>query len=145
MATAALAQFLRVFSGSTDQLKLQNYFIGQTVDSYDFGAFETSGTIVSTGTEQTGLTLTFPYSKSRQDFADQAFANGWLVEMTMYQFNPDTPSAKTLIARMVGEVVSIESNLQVVALTVGSSLEPIGAQIPPRKYTTTLVGTPPTL
>jgi hypothetical protein len=142
--TAALAQYLRVFSDAGDQLKVQNYFVNQTVEGYTFAAFETSGTIVSTGTEQTGLTVTFAYSKKQQDFVDTAFANRWLVEMLIYQFDPSAFHLKKLITRMVGEVISTEFDLQTISFGVGSSLEPIGVQIPPRKFTATLIGTPPT-
>ena len=65
----------------------------------------------------------------------------------MYEFDTldgnNAPQAgQELIASYVGEVVGAGGPFESISLELGSSLSPVGAQVPPRKYTSRLIGVP---
>jgi hypothetical protein len=67
----------------------------------------------------------------------------------MYEFDTLAEGAASgpvavqdLIASYVGEVVGASGTFESISLELGSSLSPVGAQVPPRTFTTRLVGAP---
>jgi len=76
-----------------------------------------------------------------------ALSLNWFCEVKLYEFNAQLsqagpPSGQTLIASVVGEVTGISGSFTSITVTLGSGLAPIGSQVPPRQYTTALIGTP---
>jgi hypothetical protein len=77
----------------------------------------------------------------------QALNEARLAELQFYEFDTilgnSTPQAgQTLIASYLGEVVGVSGSFTSIQVELGSSLSPIGAQVPPRKFSSLLVGAP---
>ena len=51
-------------------------------------------------------------------------------------------STQTLIAEFTGQVQGLSGNFTRLELELGSALAPVGAQVPPRKYNSFLIGAP---
>jgi hypothetical protein len=148
------AVFLRLWEPTANAtgLALQNFYrqgpITIGADSYQFLDFTVDG-LANTGTaDQNELTLTFPGLTAISTAADDAMAEGWLATITVYQFDqaakPDTPPAgQVVLLTAIGEVTGGSEDFPAtVTITVGSALESLGAQVPPRRFTSALVGTP---
>ena len=72
-----------------------------------------------------------------------------LMGIYSYEFDTLQPGGEiaplddqTFVAAIVGEVVGARSTLESIEVELGSSLSPVGAQIPPRLFSTQLVGVP---
>lgn len=151
MATGGIAQFLRVYDSSdTDRILWQNYWPGQFVDDHAYMPF-VAGSITSNQTGmQESISIQMPATPLAFDLVQAATASGWLAEMSVYQFDITTatetpPGSKTLTGRFTGEVIGGGMTLSMITMTVGSSLAPIGINVPVRKFSTGLIGAPPKL
>jgi hypothetical protein len=51
-------------------------------------------------------------------------------------------SSQALIASFVGEIIGIGGSFTELTIELGSSLAPVGAQAPPRNFTSILIGAP---
>lgn len=143
---AAFATF-RQSNYSTIVQRYQSYWPGQTVDSHSFYPFN-CGSIISNATGgQQSLTVEFAISQAIVDLIEAGLTNSYFVEMSFYQFTPTAtgapPTAKTLFASYIGELINASQNETAISIQIGSSLNPVEAQAPPRKFTTTLIGEPP--
>lgn len=145
MTTTALCQFVRVLNGSTVQYAAQNYYIGQTVDGYPFAPFTVGPAVAASSADENESELLFPYSRADWDFFYGAFTAGWIADILYRQFTPIEGAVPpmTLIARYTGEIVEVGFTVTGISVKLGSALSPIAAQIPPRKFSTTLTGDPP--
>ena len=143
MSTVALAMFLRFSNG----FNVQNYWHDQVVDGCQHYPFDADGIVSSRGSVQSAYAVTFPIDAVTISLLEDGLASGWTAAVELYQFTPEQsgapPGAKTLISRYAGEIIGGTVNETTVAVELGSSLDPIGSQMPPRVYTTTLVGEPP--
>jgi hypothetical protein len=144
----AIAQFLHVFTptGATIN-RWQNFWINTTVDSHTFFAFD-GGAIFSRITPSSdSLNIVFPVSNTLLSLVENGLALRYLATLDLYQFVPNAdgaaPSIKTKIASYTGEFSSAVVNDLTVTLQIGANLDPTEAQVPPRKFTTSLVGRPP--
>ena len=77
----------------------------------------------------------------------QALNEARLAELQVYEFDTllgnSTPQAgQSLIASYLGEVVGVSGGFTSIQMQLGSSLSPVGAQVPPRKFTSNLIGSP---
>lgn len=140
------AQRLRVFTPDlTLKAAWQSYWVGETVENHSFLTYETGVIVTSnTGDSQT-LEVVLPASGDLQDFIDTAYRDGYLFETEILQFD----SASTLVpppyytvAQYVGTIESARTDGVSISLTLGNSLNPVGAQVPPRRFTTDRIGTP---
>jgi hypothetical protein len=144
----AQSQWVRVYAGATNHARWQSYYPGQTIDGYTHLPFTTDGVAVTQTGDQASMSLTLPATPSVVTLVETAIANNYLVDIKIYQFDPDAvfftnpPSGHTLIASFVGEIIGGSENRTTITLEIGSSLSPVGVQIPPLKYTTALVGEP---
>lgn len=148
MAALALCQYLRIFVGGSTYHQWQNYFVGQTVEGYVHRPFSAGGIEVSVDGDQSSMTVTLPATAENHQIVEAAIAGAHLVEIQIYSIpTSDTsgPSTKSLVAQYIGEVIAGSSTETELTIEIGSSLDPVGAQVPPRKFTTTLIGEPPRL
>jgi hypothetical protein len=148
------ATFLRLFEPTTGgtQLTVQNLYrqgsILQGGDSYQFLDFTVDGLASTGNADGTELTVNLPGLTAISSAADDALEEGWLAAVTVYRFEaaapPDAPPAgQVTIIDTIGEVIGGgEEFPRSVTITIGSALETLGAQVPPRRFTTALVGTP---
>lgn len=145
MATG-IATFLRVYTGITDIAKYQNYEVNTTIDGHSYLPFDTGSITFSAAGDQNSMRVRFPYTSTLRKRVEQIINYAWLVEIEIYKFTPDAtgsiPATKTLATRFTGQGISGSLGLGAITLELGSSLSPIGAQIPPVIATTTLIGEP---
>ena len=143
----ACAQYLEITDASSIvRHRWQNYYLNSNVTYsgvvWNYQEFSADGLVDG---QQTSLNVTMPATPLVLSMLNSALAEGWLVEVFGYQFdmlggNTTPQSNQSLTASFLGEVIDARGGLYDVSMALGSSLAPVGAQFPPRKLTTQLVG-----
>nr|BAR34298.1 putative phage minor tail protein [uncultured Mediterranean phage uvMED] len=147
--TVGLAQFLTVTDASGTVLdRWQNYWINETVDGFAFAPFNVAGLIskVSSGAES--VEIQFPATPDNATMIELGMQLYYIATIEQYQFLPPVsgvPSSKTKIGFFTGEFQSAEFNESSLLLGVGANLDSTESQVPPRNFTTVMVGFPPKL
>jgi phage-related protein len=144
------SQYLRIFTaGGGTRHRWQSYYSYRPVTwqgaEWSYVAFTADGFTAGVSGDETNVTISAPATPLVQQAFEQAVIDGQFVEMLMYQFNSAvsniTPlSSQVLIGRYVGQVVGGIVTATTFALQLGSALSPVGAQFPPRKLTTAIMG-----
>lgn len=147
----AQSQFLRIFSGDITYQRWQSYYVNTSV-TYDsavwaYQPFDADGITAGDVESEASISLTMPATTNVIKVVLTALDQARLVELRMYEFDTllgnSTPQAgQTLIASYLGEAVSASGSFTSIKMELGSSLSPIGAQVPPRKFNTRLIGAP---
>lgn len=146
----ARSQYLRVFdaAGATYQ-RWQSYHAWTTVSwdsaTWIYQPFQADGFTAGLTGDEGAITLTAPATPLVLDTVARALAQGHLLELKLYQFDPaggdaTPPAGQELIATFTGEIVGASESLTDMRIELGSSLAPVGAQIPPRTFVTRLIG-----
>lgn len=147
--TIGIASFVtfRQRDNTTVVSRFQNYWPGATVDLHIFYPFTTDAIVSNTNGGQQSISLNFATSRVIATLVEDGLANAYLAECSFYQFVPTAdgtpPASKTIFASYLGELLSADQNESTISIRIGSSLDPVEAQAPPRKFTTTLIGEPP--
>jgi len=145
------SQFLRIFSGSTTYQRWQAYYVNTSVTwesaSWSYQPFDADGITAGEVQSETSISITLPATTNVMEVVLQALNEARLAELRIYEFdtllgNSTPQAAQTLIASYLGEVVGVSGGFTSIQMQLGSSLSPVGAQVPPRKFTTTLIGAP---
>ena len=143
--------FLRVFDDGGTYQRWQSYYLNSTVTygsaTWAYVGFDVDGFTAGQTGDEGGMSVTLPATAFNVDTVEDALRNARLVELTMYEFDTldgnDAPQAdQELIASYVGEVVGAGGPFESISMELGSSLSPVGAQVPPRKFTSRLIGVP---
>lgn len=146
----AQSQYLRIYdtAGVTYQ-RWQSYYANTTVDwnsvSWQYVPFIADGFTAGLSGDETGITIAAPATSVVMDAFIAAIGRGRLVELSIYQFDTiygnDTPQTdQELVASVTGQVVGGSGGLTSISIELGSALSPVGAQIPPRTFTTAIMG-----
>lgn len=146
----AQSQYLRIYdaAGTTYQ-RWQSYYANTTItwegSPWQFVPFVADGFTEGISGDESNITVQAPAIINVVSAFEAAILLGRLVELSTYQFDPlfgnDAPQAgQTLIARYAGQVAGGGGGLTSLTLQLGSAISPIGAQIPPRKFTTAIMG-----
>lgn len=125
-----------------------------------FQPFST-GVIVSTNTgDNQSLDVTFPATSYWVEQIENAVSSRRIFEVSIFELNGldaeilertetssdiywvPTEITANLLSRFFGEVVDASSDRVALQVNLGSSLSPVGAQVPSRKFVSSLVGTP---
>jgi hypothetical protein len=147
----AQSQFLRIFSGSTTYNRWQSYYVNTSVSYggavWAYQSFDADGITAGDVESEASISVTMPATTNVIEAILTALDQARLVELQMYEFDTllgnSTPQAdQTLIATYIGEVVNASGSFTSITMELGSSLAPVGAQVPPRKFNTRLVGAP---
>lgn len=147
----AQSQFLRIFSGATTYQRWQSYYVNTSVTwdgaSWAYQEFDADGITAGEVQAESSISIRLPATTNVIEAARQALDEARLVELQLFEFDPllgSTPTAtgQRLIASYLGEVVGVQGSLTSLQLNLGSSVSPIGAQMPPRKFSTKLIGNP---
>jgi hypothetical protein len=148
----AEAQYMRIFdSAGTTYFRWQSYYVGSTVtwssQSWEYHPFSARGLVSGQTGGASSLQVTIPATPAAVQAIEAALANVRLVEILQYSFDPTVNNAtpqggQTLMASFIGEVVGAGGDFSQITFQLGSILAPIGAQVPPRKYTSILIGAP---
>jgi hypothetical protein len=151
MNTRAQAQYLRIFDESSTYARWQGYYANQTITwqsaSWSYFPFTADGLLSASGSNGSDITVTVPATQTAITELEAAINFNRLIELRMYEFDSrlsqSGPQAtQDLIGFYVGEAIKITGSFTTLQLKLGSSLSPVGAQVPPRNYTTLLVGAP---
>jgi len=145
------SQFLRIFSGSTTYQRWQAYYVNTSVTwegaTWSYQPFDTDGITAGEVQSESSISIRLPATTAVTEVVLQALDEARLAELRLYEFDTiygnSTPQAsQTLIASYLGEVVGVTGSFTELEVELGSSLSPVGAQIPPRKFSTQLIGAP---
>jgi hypothetical protein len=149
----AQAQYLWIFDGGATYQRWQNFYVSSTVSWngflwqwIDFGC---DGMIDSDGADEGGLSIVIPATPQVIREVEDAVRAARLIGIYSYEFDTLQPGGEiapltdqTFVAGFVGEVVGARATLESIEVELGSSLSPVGAQIPPRLFSTQLIGVP---
>ena len=147
----AQAQYLRIFSGSTTYQRWQSYYVNTSVSYgsavWAYQPFDADGITAGEVQSESSISVRLPATTNAVEVVLQALGEARLAELQLYEFDTllgnSTPQAgQTLIASYLGEVVGVSGSFTSIEMELGSSLAPIGAQVPPRKFTSKLTGSP---
>lgn len=148
----AQSQFLRIYtSGGSDHHLWQNFYVNQTVTvsskSYRYFPFSWEGISESSALGEQTVTLTLPATSLAVSAFETAFSSKHLCELQTYEFDsrlgvsaPQT--GQILIATFLGYVARMSGSFTGLSVELGSTIAPVGAQIPSRTATNRLVGVP---
>lgn len=145
----AQAQYLRIYDEATTYQRWQSYYANATItwDSkpWQYVPFVADGFTEGVSGDESNISVRAPAILTVVQAFDAAILAGRLVELSTYQFDPlfgnDAPqSNQTLIGQYVGQVAGGAGGLTTMMLQLGSAISPVGAQIPPRTFTTAIMG-----
>ena len=147
----AQSQFLRIYdaeTGTTYQ-RWQSYYGNATASwagaSWAYVPFTAEGFTEGVSGDESNITITAPATPIVVSAFEAAIRRGDLVEISIYQFDPiignDAPQTdQQLIGTYLGQVSGGAAGLTSLTLQLGSAISPVGAQIPPRTFTTAIIG-----
>jgi hypothetical protein len=147
----AQAQYLRIFSGSTTYQRWQAYYVNTSVTwesaSWSYQPFDANGITAGEVQSESSISIRLPATTNVIEVVLQALDEARLAELQFYEFdtilgNSTPQTGQTLIASYLGEVVGVKGGFTEIEMELGSSLAPVGAQVPPRTYSSRLVGAP---
>ena len=145
------SQYLRIFSGSTTYQRWQSYYVNTSVTwesaAWSYQPFDADGITAGEVQSESSISVSLPATTNVMEVVLQALNEARLAELRLYEFDTilgnSTPQAgQTLIASYLGEVVGVSGSFTSIQMQLGSSISPVGAQVPPRKFTTKLIGAP---
>jgi hypothetical protein len=145
------SQFLRIFSGTTTYQRWQSYYVNTSVTwesaSWSYQPFDADGITAGEVQSESSISVRLPATTNVMQVVLQALNEARLAELRLYEFDTilgnSTPQAgQTLIASYLGEVVGVSGSFTSIQMQLGSSLSPVGAQVPPRTFSTRLIGAP---
>ena len=145
------SQYLRIFSGAITHQRWQSYYINTSVSYggavWAYQQFDVDGITAGEVQSETSISVTLPATTNVMEVVLQALDEARLAELQVYEFDTtlgnNTPQAgQTLIASYLGEVVGVSGGFTSIQMQLGSSLSPVGAQVPPRTFSTQLIGAP---
>ena len=152
MSNRGQAQYLRVYTpGGADQKLWQNFYVNTDVTlaskTYNYFPFEWNGVGESSALSGQTVSLKMPATSLAINCFETAFKEQQLCLVSTYEFDTrlgisNVQSGQTLIAEFLGYIASMNGTFTELTVELGSTLAPIGAQIPSRTATNGLVGVP---
>lgn len=150
MSNRGQAQYLRIFDEAQTYTRWQSYYINQTITldsvSWTYNPFNADG-MVAGNAGGSNVTITVPATATAISLFTAALNQNRLCEIKTYEFdtrlsNTAPQAGQSLISSYIGEVIKISGSFVELQVSLGSALSPVGAQVPPRKFTTLLIGAP---
>jgi hypothetical protein len=146
----AQSQYLRIYDvGGTTYQRWQSYYANTSVmwesKAWLYVPFIADGLTAGISGDETNISITAPATSLVVSSFEAAIKNGRLAELSIYTFdseiNNNAPQVtQTLIGAYTGQIVGATGGLTSVTLQLGSALSPVGAQIPPRRFTSAIMG-----
>jgi hypothetical protein len=145
------SQYLRIFSGTTNYQRWQSYYVNTSVTwesaAWSYQPFDADGITAGEVQSESSISVTLPATTNVMEVVLQALDEARLAELRIYEFdtilgNSTPQTGQTLIASYLGEVVGVSGGFTSIQMQLGSSLSPVGAQVPPRTFSTRLIGAP---
>jgi hypothetical protein len=144
-----ISQYLRFIRDGVTLARWQNGYHGPTVTwqgaPWIWVPFTAGGMVAGVSGDETGVTISAPATRQVRQAFEAALAGGHLVELTQYQFDPlaspgAPPVVHVLQAQFIGQVVGASASLTTMTAQLGTALDPVGSQVPPRALTTEIMG-----
>ena len=151
MANRAQAQYLRIVDEAGTYYRWQQFYFNQSVtwdsQTWDYHPFSVNALVGSATQAEAGISITVPATSLATTVFHTAISENYLCEIKLYEFDSrlsqSVPQAgQLLIGSYIGEVVGISGSFIEYDVSIGSSLAPVGAQVPPRSFSSRLVGNP---
>lgn len=146
----AQSQYLTITNaGGTVVQRWQSYYGNTTVtfngQAWAYVPFSAEGFTEGISGDESNISISAPAITLVVEAFNAAILNGHIVELSIYQFDPElgnaTPQAgQVLMGTFVGQASGGGGSLTELTLQLGSAISPVGAQIPPRKFTTSIMG-----
>lgn len=146
----AQAQYLKINDVSgTVRHRWQSYYANVSVTwegaAWSYVPFVADGFTEGISGDEANISIAAPAIKTVVGAFDAAIAGGWIVELSTYQFDPEQGNnspqvGQVLIGRYLGQVTGGGGGLSSMVLQLGSAISPVGAQIPPRIFSTAIMG-----
>lgn len=128
----------------------QNFFIGQSMtydgNQYNFLPFGFSGVTINRTADGTDASLVFPNNNLSRSWADEAIKQRWLVRVDVVLVDVTTATTVDVQGRVhqyFGQVSGGKWDQASLTLGVGTILDAVGADVPRRSLTQSLVGSLP--
>lgn len=147
----ALSQFLRIYDDSGDYYRVQKTYYNTVVTfenvTWSYLPFDADGFVAGQTGDEGGVSVTMPATQEVMDLVDRGIREKWLCELRMFEYstisgNDGPVGGQNLVASYLGEIVGASGPLESIIIELGSSLSPVGAQWPPRNFTSRLIGVP---
>tara|TARA_R100000655_G_scaffold1149_1_gene4635 strand:- start:463 stop:927 length:465 start_codon:yes stop_codon:yes gene_type:complete len=151
MSNRGQAQYLRIYTGGTDKQLWQSYYVNSTISlsskSWSYFPFTADGLMSSSASGANRVSVTCPATTTAISALTEALNNQYLCELKVYEFdsrlsNVAPQSNQSLIVNFLGVITEISGTFETLRVRIGSSISPVGASCPPRKFTTDLIGNP---
>jgi hypothetical protein len=145
----AQSQFLRIFDAvNLVHVRWQNYYnqvVAWDNQQWQPMPFMAEGLTEGVNGQESDIDVTIPAGTSAMRIVEQSIFQGRLAELTVYQFdtilgNATPQTGQQLVTQYTGQIVSGSGGLTSITMRIGAALTPIGAQVPPRKFTTAIMG-----
>jgi hypothetical protein len=149
--TKGIAAFLTIRQSdfNTVVARYQSYWPGITVSGHVFKPFSVGAITSNVSGGQQSLEIEFGLQPALEQVVENSATNGYIYDCELKEFTPTAtgvpPATLTTFAQFVGNLLTASKTDRILAVQIGSNLDPVKAQAPPRKFTTTLVGDPPQL
>lgn len=143
----AFAQYLKISKGSTVYASWQNYYVGETIElsglSYTYQAFEADGIEAGDLESESSLSVIFTTSTDVTSLLINSLRQAFVVEINTYAFDPRQERVgEYLVGTYIGQIIGAQRTSTQMILQLGATLSPVGSQVPPRKFTSRLIGAP---
>tara|TARA_R110002020_G_scaffold23565_1_gene78340 strand:+ start:1068 stop:1535 length:468 start_codon:yes stop_codon:yes gene_type:complete len=152
MSFRGQAQYLRVYiPGGSDFQLWQNFYVNQSVTvsskTYTYFPFACDGISETSALGGRSVKVECPATFQAVNTFEPAAKNMYLCQLEVFEFDTrlgvaSPQSGQTLIASFIGYVVRMSGSFTALRVELGSTLAPIGAQIPPLTASNALVGVP---
>lgn len=148
----AQSQYLRIYtSGGADHYLFQNFYVNSDVSlaskTYSYFPFEWQGVSESSAVGEQTVSLVLPATTVAVTAFEAAFKSKHICELQAFEFDSrlglTAPQAVQIrIGLFLGYVLRISGSFTELNVELGSSIAPVGAQIPPRTASNDLIGVP---
>lgn len=148
--TIALGNYLTLTANGSVRYRFQNFFINQTVSynaqNYQFLPFGFSGVTINRQGDNTEASIILTNNELSRPWAIEMLDNRWLATVVVLSLNPADTASGQVMHSYTGQVSSgswddANASLEVRLNTV---LDAVGADVPMRRLTQSLVGSLPT-
>jgi hypothetical protein len=143
----SIGNFVTLRSGNVLRYAFQNFFIGETIryDSNDhvFLPFGFSGVTINRTGDNTDATLVLPNNQLSRNWSVEALRDKWLAQVDVVIVNPANRSDFAKLHSYVGLLATGTWDETSLKLTLNTVLDAVGADVPKRRLTQSLIGAIP--
>jgi hypothetical protein len=145
--TLAIGNYLTFVANNSVRFRFQNFFINRNATfagaSYQFLPFGFSGITINRQGDNTDASLVFPNNELSRPFAAQALEERWLATVAVVSLNSDNAGAGTQLYSYTGQCATGSWDEASLNIRLNTVLDAVGADVPQRRLTQSLVGALP--